>query len=298
MRNDNSSPTITNCTFSGNMATNNGGGMFNGGSSPTITNCTFSGNSTNHGSGMFNSNNSNPTITNCIFSGNTATHNGGGLYNFSSSPAIINCTFSGNIAGQWGGGMINYAGSSPTITNCTFSANSSNNGGAMYNWNSSNPTVTNCILRGDSPNEIFNNGATLTISYSNVQGGLGAGDTDGGGNIDLDPLFVDPFGPDATPGTPDDDLRLQPGSPCIDAGNNAAVGLMGITTDLDGLPRFVDDPKIVDTGLGTPPIVDMGAYERQVVLPPCVGDIAPPGGNGTINIDDLVELLNNFGPCP
>ena len=38
----------------------------------------------------------------------------------------------------------------------------------------------------------------------------------------------------------------------------------GITTDLDGNPRFVDDPDTPDTGLGVPPIVDMGAFEIQV----------------------------------
>ncbi len=32
-------------------------------------------------------------------------------------------------------------------------------------------------------------------------------------------------------------------------------------TDLDGNPRFVDDPNTDDTGFGDPPIVDMGAYE-------------------------------------
>ncbi len=55
-------------------------------------------------------------------------------------------------------------------------------------------------------------------------------------------------------------LRLQPGSPAIDAGNNAAVPT-GVTTDLDGNPRFVDIPAVVDTGAGDAPIVDMGAYE-------------------------------------
>ena len=45
MRNTGSSPTVTNCTFSGNMA-GVGGGMANYvGASPTVTNCTFSGNS-------------------------------------------------------------------------------------------------------------------------------------------------------------------------------------------------------------------------------------------------------------
>jgi len=49
---DSSSPTITNCTFSGNSAKNDGGGVFNNfNSSPTITNCTFSGNSAENGGG-------------------------------------------------------------------------------------------------------------------------------------------------------------------------------------------------------------------------------------------------------
>ncbi len=31
---------------------------------------------------------------------------------------------------------------------------------------------------------------------------------------------------------------------------------------------------------------------------PCPADITPAGGNGTVNIDDLVAVLNAFGPCP
>jgi hypothetical protein len=128
--------------------------------------------------------------------------------------------------------------------------------------------VTNCILWGDTPNEIFNYvDATSTISFSDVQGGLPPGTIDGGGNIDADPLFVDPDGVDDVPGTEDDDLRLSAGSPGVDAGDNTAVPI-GITTDLDGNARFVDDldsPDCPQPGAdcGTPPIVDMGAYEFQ-----------------------------------
>jgi len=83
-------------------------------------------------------------------------------------------------------------------------------------------------------------------------------------------------GSDGQWGTADDDygdLRLQHGSPCIDAGDNAAVpadisDLDGdgdvtepIPFDLAGMARFFDDLLTPDTGLGTPPIVDMGAYE-------------------------------------
>ncbi len=77
------------------------------------------------------------------------------------------------------------------------------------------------------------------------------GNLGGIGNIDADPLFVDPD---------NGDYRLQAGSPCIDAGDNTAVP-EDLTTDLDGNPRFLEIPETPDTGNGTLPIVDMGAYE-------------------------------------
>jgi hypothetical protein len=80
------------------------------------------------------------------------------------------------------------------------------------------------------------------------------------GNVNADPQFVDPDGADNLIGTQDDDLRLRAGSPAIDAGDNATVT---VPTDLDGNPRFVDDPITRDTGKGTPPIVDVGAYEFE-----------------------------------
>jgi hypothetical protein len=71
------------------------------------------------------------------------------------------------------------------------------------------------------------------------------------GSHDSDPLFLD---------LPGRDLHLGPGSPCIDAGDNTCFP-PEILTDLDGLARFFDDPETPDTGNGTPPIADMGAYE-------------------------------------
>jgi hypothetical protein len=79
--------------------------------------------------------------------------------------------------------------------------------------------------------------------------------TDNGGNIDADPQFVN---------AEDGDLHLQSISPAIDAGDNSALP-SSVTTDLDGNPRFVDIPTVSDTGSGTPPIVDMGAYEVQTL---------------------------------
>ena len=64
-------------------------------------------------------------------------------------------------------------------------------------------------------------------------------------------------------------LRLRLTSRAIDAGDNSALP-PGITIDLAGQSRFLDVPIITDTGLGTSPIVDMGAYEtrsRAIYLP-------------------------------
>jgi hypothetical protein len=101
-----------------------GSGMYNNTSSPTITNCIFSGNSTISGGGGMYNYNASPTIINCIFSGNSAGVGGGGMYNYNASPTIINCIFSGNTAGSIGGSMYNFT-SSPIITNCIIYGNNS-----------------------------------------------------------------------------------------------------------------------------------------------------------------------------
>jgi endonuclease/exonuclease/phosphatase family metal-dependent hydrolase len=242
-----SSPDVNHCTFNDNTSVANGGGMHNRFSSnPYVTNCTFNNNLAVTGGGMDNYK-SNPTVSDCSFTANSA-QQGGGFFNDDSSPTVINCAFTDNSATiSIGGGMFNLTNSSPTVTNCTFSGNSAaTDGGGMDNRVNSNPIVTNCILWGNKPNEIYNYSASPSVTYSDIQGSYS-----GTGNIDADPCFVDV---DAN------DLRLLSDSPCIDAGDNSAVP-SGITTDLDDNPRFVDDPETVDTGSGTPPIVDMGAYE-------------------------------------
>jgi hypothetical protein len=66
-----SNPRLTNCTFSGNWAGDEGGAMRNyDNSRPRLINCTFSGNSADDGGGMYNDN-STPVLTHCILWGST-----------------------------------------------------------------------------------------------------------------------------------------------------------------------------------------------------------------------------------
>ncbi|MCZ6654333.1 MAG: hypothetical protein O7D91_15070 [Planctomycetota bacterium] len=286
-------PIISRCTFHSNMATS-GGGLYNSASAPTnggtfevsspnLINCAFFGNSSNTGGGMSNSAyaaniagahtaRAEPTLINCVFSGNTATwggaiwnkaltsHVGGGSPLAIAAPVIINSTFGTNSATNSGGGLYatrQESGNLGTAASHVFLDNA-------ILWNNSDSGGTN-----QSAQIHRDNSSVATVNYSCVQGGWF-----GTGNLDSDPEFARPLGRDALLGTTDDDLRLTIGSICIDAGDNDAVpadfsdlDLDGDTTeptpvDLDEEARFVDMLN-TDQGNGTPPIVDMGAYEFQ-----------------------------------
>jgi len=231
-------------------------------------------------------------LTNSIFSGNHAMC-GGGLENWNSDATLVNCTFSGNSADYYGGGINHLCdigwSNTVTLTNCVLWGNTSNHGSQIA-LGRSTLSVGYCDIQ-DEQEKIYKE-ESPTINW-------------GTGNIGGDPMFVDADGPDDTFGTEDDNLHLLPGlpgSPCIDAGNNAAVP-SGITTDLDGGTRFFNDPYTPDTGNGTPPIVDMGAYELDedgmdtdkdgmddVWEIDHFGDIVTSDGTENPDDDDLTDL--------
>jgi hypothetical protein len=243
MYNYSSSPTITNSTFANNNAGSSGGGMFNRFSySLTITNSTFADNSADYAGGGMYSSSSSPTITNSTFADNNSATNGGGIFNYACTPTITNSTFTNNNASNYGGGMYNYD-SSPNITNSTFANNSATNGGGIFNYVCS-PIITNTIIWNNGSSEISNSNSTPTFKNSIIRNSGGSGSwnaaygTDGGANLDTDPLFVDAM---------NGDYRLTSGSPAVNAGLNSANTT---TLDLAGNPR-IDG------------VIDMGAYEFQ-----------------------------------
>jgi len=181
---------------------------------------------------------------------------------------VDGCIFTRNSAVERGGAIQNYS-SNPTLDNCTFACNSADVGGGIYNhsdpWGTSSPMLSNCILWGNSDESGTGQDAQIrrgspVVNYSCVQGWTG--DLGGVGNMGDDPLFADSQGPDGVPGTDDDDLRLQLGSPGIDAGDPDVAPAPG-GTDLDGRPRILCGR------------VDMGAYES---------------GIGDFDCDGLVDL--------
>jgi hypothetical protein len=123
-----------------------GGGMYNDNhSSPTLTNCAFSDNLAYEGGGMGNYGFSAPTLTNCTFTGNSGA-DGGGMYNYFGFPTLTNCTFSGN-SGDCGSGIhIHY--SALTLTNCILW----DGGDEVYEY-CSTTTITYSDIQGGWPGE-------------------------------------------------------------------------------------------------------------------------------------------------
>lgn len=268
-------PVLNRVTFTSNSATSGGAGgaiyndsQFFGTSSPKLTDVAFTSNSAHNGGAIANVCSSSddasvtsPTLNRVTFTSNMATNNGGAIYSFGMSsyafrcsPMLTDVVFYNNSALN-GGGMYN-EGFSETfeqeLINVTFAANTGN---AMVNdfFSIYTPTFTisNTIFYGND-NSILNFGSAPTIGHSLVQG---AGDSgggwntsigdDGGGNIDVNPRFVDGA---------NGNLRLRSDSPAIDVGDNSAVP-GSLTTDIIGAPRIFDGNGDLTA------TVDMGAFE-------------------------------------
>ena len=267
--------TVTNCRFEENIA-HSPGALRIRTSSGTVNNCDFVGNmTTNNGAPalLIEENSFDVLVANCSFLGNSAPNasgSGGGAAKVSSAETIfINCLLSGNsivtdFGHNEGGGAIEVEHGSAHLINCSISQNEASSFGGAILVCEGSIGLDNCIIWGNVDSrgggelsQIHLIDAEATINYSCIEGWSGA--FGGVGNIGDDPIFVDADGPDRVAGTEDDDLRLQFGSPCIDAGDNGAE--VSCLSELDGLDRRWDDPDTRDTGAGRPPIVDMGAYE-------------------------------------
>ena len=313
MLNQSGSPIIRDCTFKENCAYL-GGGIGSEGGQIRLIRCRFLGNKAGYGGAMLNAG-TNVYAANCTLTGNRAMNSGGAVYNINCAPIYANCLFDGNTA-TWSGVVQNDINCSLTFINCTCTANtaSSKNPVAWVYEQSGSMTFRNCILWGNTAPyhtqiEVDTDG-TLSISHTNLQGGQsvlslakGATLNWGPGNVNADPLFVDPDGSDGIAGTTDDDLRLRPGSPCIDAGNDTVVPTDSadldndgdtserVPVDIGGTSRFIDDPNTADTGVPDPPaytaVVDMGAYEFQV------GPMADYDYDGVPNYLDNCPLVPN-----
>jgi hypothetical protein len=251
-----------------------GGGVYSSGG--MLKHCVISGNKAYYGGGSYES-----VLYNCCVTGNVAVSSGGGSY----GGTLISILLTANMAADGGGSrngtlynslLVNNTASSSgggtynsVLYNCTVSQNSAGNGCGIYSDSTRYPF--NCIIW----NNRLASGATNDISilviisaYNTCASGL----TATSGNINVDPLFVNPA---------NGDYRLQANSPCIDKGSNTYAPNL---TDLDGNARLFDGDA---NGTNT---VDMGAYEFASSPAVAMPAIIPP--NGTSFLGSVVAQIS------
>lgn len=229
-----------------------GGGVYCWNSSPTITNNIIEQCTATYGGGIYCDTNSNVTITNNIIYGNTAVYLGGGTSVHYSSALIVNNIVYENSANQGGGLYLVHAQTPYVITNNTIAMNTAaDEGGGIRCDAQASCDIANTIL-WDNTNgftlghelSIYNL-VTVNIDNCDVKGGQTNVEIDasstlnwGAAMLDTNPLFED---------SDSGDFHLQTVSPCMNAGDNDAAGILPF--DFEGDDRIVD---------GT---VDMGADE-------------------------------------
>ena len=186
--------------FNGYVNANYGGGILCRDSSPVILNCIISQNKIDGGIYCAYSE---PIISECIIYGNSNKVRGGGLEIFASHLMIDNCIIYENTATEDGGGI--YATSSTVLMeNNTLFGNSAEHGCGIYS-RFSVFIITNNIIWGNVSTLIIPSCSDFYVSFSDIEGGW-----EGHGNLDLDPMFLNPdIG----------DFSLLHSSPCIDAGD-------------------------------------------------------------------------------
>ena len=218
--------TITKSAISNNSAYY-GAGIMNLGESLDIFESTISENVAIEGGGIYNAgllNLKDSTVAN-----NSA--RGGGIIS-TGTTQITNSTFAGNVSSSEGGGILSYG--PLTVVNSTFSYNAAAViGGAIYNGNGllnlTNTILANSLSGGDCYNDTTVNGMLGVISHNLIEENGVSPSHCGLPALTQDPkLGVLSENTGATQTIP-----LQPGSPAINAGDDASCP----ATDQRGITR-------------------------------------------------------------
>ena len=247
---------VLRCVFEDNRCAGWGGAVFvaklTGGPVTRLEDCRFAGNQAGSGGGAVQLSASGDTASfdRCVFTGNSAPEGSAVHLYLAFDVFFRDSLFHGNTATGTGGAAIRAITESyPWLIGCTVAGNTSLATGPAGLRATAEAFIWNSILyfntgpggaQGTS-NQVF--AGTPLAEYTCVQGGLV-----GTAMLAVDPSFVDLAG---------GNLRLAAGSPCVDRANNARASAL----DVERTPRLEDVTSAADGGSGTPPIVDMGAYE-------------------------------------
>jgi parallel beta-helix repeat protein len=163
---DGSSPTIFNCTISGNF---DGGIICINGSSPSVQNCTITNNLSKSGGGILIEDSCSPQVLRTTINNNAAPSGGGIFIRNLSSPSFVDCTIQGNLinALNGSGGGVCLVNSTALLTNCKILSNvADGSGGGLGVFDSSTLTMNGCVVQGNKTLADGANGGGVYSEFS------------------------------------------------------------------------------------------------------------------------------------
>jgi hypothetical protein len=299
---NNGTLTISNCVVSGNYALQQGGGIANNGNL-VVSNSLFSGNTSEYYDGGAIFNHGTLTVSYSSFSSNNAYYGsggaiandgasasvntsalfgnyqssiaggGGGIFNYAGALTVTNCTITGNstfdLDGSVGGGIEVYGGTL-SVSNSTIAGNNADAGGGIGTPFGGTIQTRNSIIAANtafSAPDVY--GTLASLGYNligNTQGGTGFDPTD---LLNVNPLL----GPLQDNGGPTKTMALLAGSPALNAGNPAQLGV-------------ADQRGVVRTGG-----VNIGAYQASASVLTLTGlptsAVAGTAVNATLTAKDI-----------
>jgi hypothetical protein len=306
-----SNAVLTDCLIEQNSASRGVGGVVCCSADPILRRCTITGNEGYFAGGMY-CEHSSPTVRDSTFAENAGWCASSIFCEWYSYPEITACRLAAGMPAEGAPvtlppAILCRAASSVTLASCLI-----NDAAALWAQSYGQPVARNCTFTGTvvssySSDTLLQSSiiwpaemraytladfpAQLSVSYCDVLGGEAAVQVDpgcsllwGAGNIDTDPGYVSPDGPDGDPDTwQDNDYHLAGDSVCIDAGVPGFAPLPG-ETDID------DQYRVWQAEIGAGGRVDMGADEFGA---PEFGDLNCDGAVNAFDIDAFVLALTD-----
>ena len=279
-------PNVTDCLITNNL----GSGIYCSAISPsqwnfpTISNCVISGNSSSLGAGIFIDNLS-PIITDCVIADNvgpTPSSRGAGIALFSTENAAISgCTITGNSSDGDGGGFYMTDSFNTTITNTQFLDNDARDfGGALF-IKLTEMIMTNCTIKNNSA---WDGGGGLYVENSStiILAGCSICNNSGWAQV---------LEAEEALGSTTNNLSFV---------NKTCEG--NVLDVVSQQQEQIDQLLVMNAELMDLHVQQQSAIEdlQQVVTACCAAQSCAGDENndGIVNIEDLLIIIDAWGPCP
>ncbi len=269
---------LENCIIRNNTASEYGGGLLVAvDCRSVISNCSFIGNHADIGGGALCCwENDEPIFNDCVFTSNSASVGGGvGFIQDASFANFYDCQFDLNTSDFRGGAFYLTSGRAEWY-DCEFNENSAVHGGMLWT-ESSNFEIENAVATGNSASS--GNGGVLCLTTNsggmmrastfseNTAGGFG-----GGASVTMS------------------NLTIQSSTISSNTAGNDGGGL-----HLDSGTLFLQNTVVCGNSaeqIAATNWADQGGNTIEEECEGCIGDF---DGNGSVGIDDLLTLLENWG---